>query len=447
MRLSTDPDRERSPGVSEEEEMDQRPGQERVEQAVVSPAAEALDSYLEDIRDTPVLSREETLALGQAMADAEEMLRAALVRLPQTAREVLARWHERRAQGRVSGALSQSHRDGSGRDWSAEIDVAMEAIEGTLDRFERARRRKARAERLARLRDQLAEQMSEANLALPILIEILDGLEERVDPAEVGGRKACDAILAEAREARARLTDSKNRFITHNLRLVVRCAKNYRGSGVSMSDLIQEGNLGLIRAVEKFDHRRGYKFSTYAVWWIEQALNRAVSSESRLVRVPSPIIDRQRAMKSHEASLRASSVPEPSELDLAEAVGGSPEEVDDLRRSFGGELSFDAPLRGSERLTVGETLAEEPAHEPGEDHDRSVVRRRLRDLLSILPERDRRALEWRFGLVDGRARTLAEIGAEIGLSRERVRQIEKQALRRLREEDAAMELARETGLH
>jgi RNA polymerase primary sigma factor len=343
--------------------------------------------------------------------------------------------------------MSHSHRDGSDTDWSRVIDDKLSIVQSTLARFEKARKAGSSRARQASLRSELADQIHEAHIALPRLVSILEMLPECADPDEVGGPEEQAEIVSAAREALARLTDSKNRFITHNLRLVVRCAKNYRGQGVSFLDLIQEGNLGLVRAVEKFDYDRGYKFSTYAVWWIEQALVRAVANNSRIVRVPSPILDKQRKLKQVEREIRTSCIPEPSEFDLASSVVESHQEVDDLRRSLTAEVSCEAPIGGAETLTVGETLTSDDVPDPNEAFDHQALQRALQLLLPVLSDRERDVIEWRYGLRGGQPRTLAEIGKQIGVSRERVRQIEKQALEALRENSEAREVALAMGLH
>jgi len=402
---------------------------------------EILDNYLGEVRDTAVLTIAEQDELCESMIEAEQSLRATLCRIPETARQVVREWRDRQERGLVSGALSHFHRDGSGTNWSKVIDEKLTSVQKTLERFERARKRRASADRVSAIREELGAQLEEAQIALPTLIRILESLPQQADPAETGGDRQLDRALQEAHEALARLTDSKNRFITHNLRLVIRCAKNYRGQGVSFLDLIQEGNVGLIRAVEKFDHRRGYKFSTYAVWWIEQALVRAVAHDSRVIRVPSPVLDQQRKMKQLEREIRLSRVPEPSEQDLAEAVGGSIADVDDLRRSLNPEISCQAPIGSADALTVEETLAAPEEADACEDLDRDALRRALQQILPALPERERSVIECRYGLRDGRCQTLAEIGTRLGVSRERVRQLEKKALEKLRQSSSCQLLA------
>jgi RNA polymerase sigma factor (sigma-70 family) len=407
---------------------------------------EPLEGYLADVRDTPVLSGDEQDRLCELMAASERTLRAELACVPETARQVVAIWHDRRNRRLVSGALSHFHRDASGIDRSQEMDVKLAAIETTLAQLDAGDTGDAARERREAIRSKLSRQLEDAHIALPLLSSILDALPGTADPAEVGGEEALIAILGRANAALARLSDAKNLFITRNLRLVIRCAKSYRGQGVPFVDLIQEGNLGLIRAVEKFDYTRGYKFSTYAVWWIEQALVRAITTSSHLIRVPTPVLDQQRRMRRIERSLRLTSSGEPSALTLAETIVDTVEEADDLCRSLIPTISFEAPVGGTEDVTVGETLSDEEP-DNSTDFDRQAIRRALEALLPTLPERDRKVIEWRYGLDGEEPRTLAQVGERLGVSRERVRQIEKQALAILSETAAAREIAEALGIH
>jgi len=405
---------------------------------------EILQSYLDDIFDTPVLGQAEQRELLERMEIAEAGLREALASIPQTARGLIERWQDRLEQGHVTGALSRRHRDDHDHDLNRIVDAAMGKLEAALDRFETDCRKRA----TRRMRDsarQLAEQVMAADIALPILLEIHAELSARRDDSALDELEGAREQLLRADEERARLSDSKNRFISHNLRLVVRCAKNYRGRGVPFLDLIQEGNVGLIRAVEKFDYRRGYKFSTYAVWWIEQALVRAIATDSRTVRVPSPLIDQQRKLKRLEDRLRPSSAIEPSPLALAEQLGLDAAEADELCRSMTPEISTQAVVRGAEELVVEDTLTTDQPAELCVDRDLEAIRACFVSLLPTLDARERAVIVARYGLDDGPTRTLAEIGARMGVSRERIRQIELRALAQLREHEALHRLAAEVG--
>lgn len=399
---------------------------------------EVLQNYLDDIYDTPVLDTDEQHSIFRAMEEAEADLRDALAEIPAASAAILARWHERQARGVVTGALSRFHRDGQTKDVNGRIDKALGRVQRLIKKLAKV----ADASQHTKLRAQLAEAFAAAEIALPILMEIQNELAA-LGRSEMS--RADRTALARADEARARMTDQKNRFIRHNLRLVITSAKGFRNRGVPFLDLIQEGNLGLIRAVEKFDFRRGYKFSTYAIWWIEQALIRAIAHHSRTVRVPSPVLDQQRALRRMEEQQRSVSSQEPSVGDLAARMGLDPSDADDLYRSFSAEVSTNVLVAGTDDLRLEDTLVAEGIDDPDADHDDAALRRRLAEVLPDLDPRSREVLDARFGLSGEPAASLAQIGARLGVSRERVRQIERRALEQLRDHPVAVELGSELG--
>lgn len=399
-----------------------------------------LQDYLDDIAELSVLDSEEQLRLFKKMEAAESSLRKSLAEIPEAARILLGRWSERRAQGRVTGALSRWHRDGSNKDVNRLIDQAFIGIESSLAAFDLLGSKKTRDQ--CDLRKALGQSVLDAELALPLLLEILETLEDSERPLT---DEDSSQSLRRAIEHRAQLTDSKNLFINHNLRLVIRCAKSYRNQNVPFLDLIQEGNLGLIRAVEKFDYRRGYKFSTYAIWWIEQSLVRSVATDSRTVRIPSPLIDQKRKLRQIERAERGKSAAEPTPMDLIERLGIDPSKSDDLRRSLSAEISTQAMVGRTENVTVEETLVQDDGEEIIALIDERVLNQRLQKIIPTLTEREQRVVEARFGLRGDAPRSLKDIGSELGVSRERVRQIEHHALEQLRENELARSIAAEVG--
>ena len=231
-------------------------------------------------------------------------------------------------------------------------------------------------------------------------------------------------IEREGQEASERLTSS-------NLRLVVSVARKYQGRGLPLLDLIQEGNLGLMRAVQKFDSHRGYKFSTYATWWIRQAVSRALADQGRTIRLPVHVVERLQQLGAAERSLLRKLDREPTVKEIADELDWSTETVESLMRQRQHTISLETPV-GEEESTLEDFIQDTSAWTPDEIAIRMLTREDVIQALEDLPPRLRLLLALRFGFFDDRARTLQEVGQELGVTRERVRQLEREALNRLR---------------
>ncbi|MFI0422078.1 RNA polymerase sigma factor RpoD/SigA [Spongiactinospora sp. 9N601] len=261
-----------------------------------------------------------------------------------------------------------------------------------------------------------AEQLLDAAMAEP---RVGDATDEELERLAISGRRA------------------KDEFIQANLRLVVAVARKYSGRGMPLIDLVQEGNLGLVRAVEKFDYRRGYKFSTYATWWIRQSVGRAIHEQARPVRLPTHAGEQMTRLMRVRRDMLAEFDAEPTDDDLAQVLDLPIERVRELRRWASDPVSLQLGVGDEDETELGDMIAAETWADPEQQAIDVLERERLEEWLTGLENNTREMLRWRYGLVDGREHTLTEVGERYGIGRDRARRIERDALARLRKLAAA----------
>ena len=276
------------------------------------------------------------------------------------------------------------------------------------------------------------EELENIELAVPDGVSIEDPV--RMYLKEIG--KVALLTAEEEKDLAMRMeqgdAEAKKRLAEANLRLVVSIAKRYVGRGMLFLDLIQEGNLGLIKAVEKFDYRKGYKFSTYATWWIRQAITRAIADQARTIRIPVHMVETITKVKKVSSQLLHKNGHEPSVEEVAEELGMQVDRVREIIRISQDPVSLETPIGEEEDSHLGDFIPDELAPAPAEVASLSLLKEQLDEVLGTLTDREEKVLRLRFGLEDGRPRTLEEVGQRFQVTRERIRQIEAKALRKLR---------------
>jgi RNA polymerase primary sigma factor len=325
-------------------------------------------------------------------------------------------------------------------------DEIIEGDDGDDDAVTEREELEARAEALADARvktnDPVRQYLQEIGRVKLLTLEEEIDLARRIEDGEAAKKRLEEeAEELEARQGRSlgRVVEdgelARRHLIEANLRLVVSIAKKYNGRGMSFLDLIQEGNQGLIRAVEKFEYRRRYKFSTYATWWIRQAINRAIADQSRTIRIPVHMVETINKLTRASRRLQQELSREPTYEEIADAMGPdwNAEKVEEAFKLTREPFSLETPIGDEEDSFYGDFIPDENVESPVEQASKTILTEELEEALSKLNERESMVLKLRKGLVDGREHTLEEVGSHFGVTRERIRQIENKALRKLRD--------------
>jgi RNA polymerase primary sigma factor len=414
-----------------------------------------LESYFQEIGGTRTLKREEEVQLAKELEAATAALRNSLYAIPLCARHVVTRWDALRALSHTGAKLSESAGDEETGEIAARVERAVQRLRRHLKNRDAIAEADAKPAALKRVDATVVRDLEAAQLSLALLAELrarVNRTAREFRNARKGSRRlrelefeagiSRDLFLAravEVEDAQDWMTRVKNRFIEHNLKLVVAIAKDYRNLGLSFPDLIQEGNLGLIRAVEKFDHRRGFKFSTYAVWWIRQALVRAIQNHSRTIRLPSHVHDRLQRSQRVKAELTGKLGREPTAAELAPALETDQLSLEALDRLSREAISLESSVAGTEKR-LEDFVSDPKSSVPDAGIDDDRMRQGVGNLIGSLSDREQLILRLRYGLGGNEEHTLEQIGQSLGLSRERVRQLEARALKKLRETAPAQRL-------
>jgi RNA polymerase primary sigma factor len=417
---------------------------------------ESLNLYLAEVGQTPLLNTKETKALGSQIEEGKHLARLEKDWVAEhgarpSAIDLLLALMERFSKARLLFEALYHYLDlpynGSIAEKVSHPDVRR-AIDGNIDQNLSSAIAKIAGASQTETEKTLIELSLDSRL---IPWDIIGGAGQKSSLTEFG--KALQSpefhdklethrseIVEHFKQVRESSRQATNHMIQANLRLVVSVTKKHMDWGVPLPDLIQEGNIGLMQAVQKFDHRRGYKFSTYAIPWIWQAVNRAVNDQSRMVRLPGHLIDELTKLNRARNTLAQKLGRQPTDKELASETGLLPKKIESLLKlSSGGPVSFEKPV-GEDGGQLGDFIADQAILQPEEQSTASLLREKLGRTLESLTPRERRIIELRFGLDDEYGRTLEEVGTELGLSKERIRQIEKEALAKLRHPSNSREL-------
>jgi RNA polymerase primary sigma factor len=388
-------------------------------------SSDAVTTYFEQLSRVPLLTREGEVQLAMRIEDGERQGLSALVASPVGAREL-------GALGRSLRSKKLRLRDVTRATVDDDADDEDGKIVSIADALERAGAAVRGGRVAARTRDALVETLLDVRLTKRAVDRVVGKLRSAREGATVAHRRALDATLSAVRRGETRSERAKADLIAANLRLVVSIAKRYRNRGLHLLDLVQEGNLGLMRAVDKFEYKRGYKFSTYASWWIRQSVSRAISDQARTIRIPVHMVETHNKLSKTLRDMVQEAGEEPTPEQISARMNVPVEKIRTLLEATRDPVSLDAPVGDEGGATIGDFVEDLSFPAPDDAVGDKELSQEARDLLKLLTPREEQVLRMRFGIDAPGDQTLEDVGKSFELTRERIRQIETKALRKLR---------------
>jgi RNA polymerase primary sigma factor len=388
-------------------------------------SSDAVTTYFEQLSRVPLLTREGEVQLAMRIEDGERQGLSALVASPIGARELGALGRSLRSKKLRLRDVTRATVDDDADDEDGKVVAIADALEraGVAARGRRV---------AAKTREALVETLLDVRLTKRAVDRVVSKLRSAREGAAVADRRALDVTLGAIRRGEVRSERAKADLIAANLRLVVSIAKRYRNRGLHLLDLVQEGNLGLMRAVDKFEYKRGYKFSTYASWWIRQSVSRAISDQARTIRIPVHMVETHNKLSKTLRDMVQEAGEEPTPEQISARMNVPVEKIRTLLEATRDPVSLDAPVGDEGGATIGDFVEDLSFPAPDDAVGDKELSQEARDLLKLLTPREEQVLRMRFGIDAPGDQTLEDVGKSFELTRERIRQIETKALRKLR---------------